>query len=701
MARTTAPALPQQEPFTSASWPTGAPASAPPSGATTRTAISFSPGHDAAAHADSDAVRVWDWERCNLKAGLERPFLRLPAERRCERNSNRNCNHHRSVQVPRRRQRQRQSGDAAGDFITALVQSTLEYSGNRTIDLPHSGHERSSSASIVDHSYPVSSTSSSSQHHLPGAASAQTIITTTARSLGINAETPESPDRSGSLLTPLLKITAASPPTTTRPRPQRPALILTQDNFDIYNNNNSIALDILSFDDYDTMTTTTAPNSPPDLSGSKSSKSSSLVSSTHFSGPEGIFTDISHFEEIGLDDRDMETLDRHSYPQKQPAMTLNAGGVRHSSPALGSTRDLTSSKRPPYPTLDGQVKGALRYSTPDATLSLPSKRSPHPGLRSPSTPAFGISPPKQNRSRSVSPNPHPSARPSATSRRTQQPREHYSPNVMKPPSRRGSWQPNKKTIQELEAEYHDSDEDLPDDASLWNVPISPRASSRRSNSPGEERKKSPVRPCPLPHADSSPMIDQPERRRSVSPPKPRMVPNRGVSEGSVLDRTAYRASRTKSWNIALEDLSEEAKVLNEALEAHADEKEKRQEEYVQTGAPLVRPSLEKAKTTVELPPVRKGDVMIDPLPISKEKEKVLTRTRPSWLPPKDQKEEKKHLKEYQRMMALSLEAGMFIVWGERVLPHAPELSIVRIEQMLIDYCREKERRGHPSRSMRS
>jgi hypothetical protein len=53
--------------------------------------------------------------------------------------------------------------------------------------------------------------------------------------------------------------------------------------------------------------------------------------------------------------------------------------------------------------------------------------------------------------------------------------------------------------------------------------------------------------------------------------------------------------------------------------------------------------------------------MIDPLPISKEKEKVLTRTRPSWLPPKDQKEEKKHLKQYQEMMAQSRESGMYEV----------------------------------------
>ena len=48
--------------------------------------------------------------------------------------------------------------------------------------------------------------------------------------------------------------------------------------------------------------------------------------------------------------------------------------------------------------------------------------------------------------------------------------------------------------------------------------------------------------------------------------------------------------------------------------------------------------------------------MIDPLPISKEKEAVLSRTRPSWLPPKDPSEERRHLKEYQKMMAQSLEA---------------------------------------------
>lgn len=118
----------------------------------------------------------------------------------------------------------------------------------------------------------------------------------------------------------------------------------------------------------------------------------------------------------------------------------------------------------------------------------------------------------------------------------------------------------------------------------------------------------------------------------------------------------------------MSDLSEEVRVLTEALEYHAEESERKQEARIQAGFFSARPSLEKSKTTssiVELPPLQKGNIMIDPLPISKEKEAVLTRTRPSWLPPKDKKEEKKHLKEYQKMMAMSAEAGKkisFSVW---------------------------------------
>lgn len=81
--------------------------------------------------------------------------------------------------------------------------------------------------------------------------------------------------------------------------------------------------------------------------------------------------------------------------------------------------------------------------------------------------------------------------------------------------------------------------------------------------------------------------------------------------------------------------------------------------------------------------------MIDPLPISKEKEAVLSRTRPSWLPPKCQKEEKKHMKEWEAMMARAqvvekkrlskqkeedqhkteLDGSIARIWDQHVLPN--------------------------------
>lgn len=112
----------------------------------------------------------------------------------------------------------------------------------------------------------------------------------------------------------------------------------------------------------------------------------------------------------------------------------------------------------------------------------------------------------------------------------------------------------------------------------------------------------------------------------------------------------------------MSDLSEEAKIITEALEFHADEQEYKRGETLQSGRSSSSSGTDSkrgSRTTIELPPLQKSNIMIDPLPISKEKEKVLTRTRPSWLPPKDQKEEKKHLKEYKKMMEQSREAGRF------------------------------------------
>ena len=418
-----------------------------------------------------------------------------------------------------------------------------------------------------------------------------------------------------------------------------------------------------------------APGSPPELTGSKSSKSSSPHSSS-FSGTDGsILSDISHFEDIGLDDDH-----HHFYGYEQNSLPKYPGVPTAPKPILGSRgtssgtttmRELTNgTQRPIYPNLHGQVKEAVSHNARQS-LNLPKSCGMRTSLTSPSAPTLAMTA-MRNRSRSPSP-----TLASSSPRQITNPHlRHGATQVIRAPSRSCSWQPNRKTIKELEDEYHDSDEDLPDDASLWNVPMSPRppheraksATSSANASPGS----SPERGDSLSSSLDKGMITiRPQRSAPAtqcrfgtpgsapsSPLRPKLP--HGASTGAMPD-FAPRA-RVKSWTLALSELSEEAKALTEALERHAEQAESVHEEKIQNGVASVRPSLDKtgrSKTTaVELPPLRKSEVMIDPLPISKEKEKVLSRTRPSWLPPKSRKEEKKHLKEYQRMMELSLEAGM-------------------------------------------
>jgi hypothetical protein len=127
--------------------------------------------------------------------------------------------------------------------------------------------------------------------------------------------------------------------------------------------------------------------------------------------------------------------------------------------------------------------------------------------------------------------------------------------------------------------------------------------------------------------------------------------------------------RVQSWNSALADLNPEAKALTEKLEEHADQMEERHNRRPsgsgrpntwnagRASADHLYDKREKMRSTPELPPLRRTNIMIDPLPISKEKEAVLSRTRPSWLPPKDPAEERRHLKEYQKMMAASAKSA--------------------------------------------
>ena len=106
-------------------------------------------------------------------------------------------------------------------------------------------------------------------------------------------------------------------------------------------------------------------------------------------------------------------------------------------------------------------------------------------------------------------------------------------------------------------------------------------------------------------------------------------------------------------------LDEDGRKLTEALEDYQTKFEQEQEIKRQQPALSRSSSLEQKSTTAKkvLPPVRKSDPLVDPFQPSAEKEKHLSRTRPSWLPPKDPKEEKKHLREWAKMQARIEEAS--------------------------------------------
>lgn len=394
------------------------------------------------------------------------------------------------------------------------------------------------------------------------------------------------------------------------------------------------------------------PNSPPELSGSKSSKSSSFHSSSHLDGPDSIFTDISNFEDIGLeDDADISYAEPPSSYGRAGVMGRSPAARMSSKAPATSTRELTAvpkpRKRSPLPPMHN---GSTKFPQSAGSLGtkIGNRRDSGSTLQSP-----GLTPSQPRRSRSVSPlRPTSSRSASSTSLA-------LSPLSARVPVQKQTWQPNRKSLKDLEEEYNDSDDELPDDASLWNIPISPRPVQERTPSrPASPNGRSPGRrPLPIQHTVPETGKAPPENTAKASRMK---RVQRSSSAGPERGQISPRNPRTYSYNSYLSDLSEEAKIITEALELHADDRDREREENIQSG--VARKSSEDShrasRDAVALPPLQKSNIMIDPLPISKEKEKVLTRTRPSWLPPKDQKEERKHLRQYQQMMIQSRETGM-------------------------------------------
>ncbi|KAL7628498.1 hypothetical protein AAE478_000013 [Parahypoxylon ruwenzoriense] len=411
-----------------------------------------------------------------------------------------------------------------------------------------------------------------------------------------------------------------------------------------------------------------SPGSPPGMTSSTiTSRASSVRSFNSDEGDDSVTADVAHFEEIGLDDdsidssrfRDTQIKSAPNPYSASFASDLRAASTRHVGPKIHpQTRDIARPRpqQRPIPSFAGSRSGAptLTVQFRDTnTRSLSTSIGPEPqtsplpmrGLSVRSASSTNLA----HRRRSPSPN---------VSARSLSPRD---ANGLRSKPRRSSWQliREPKSAIDLEKECDDDDDDnIPDDLILDNVPLSPRPPMERSASrPGS--------------TSTSPERRPKERVRSVGNGTPPVAVDQGClksptwkvdsssSPSSAADSLQSTASslvkgRAKSWTAAISELNPEAKALTEKLEEHADELDKHGVYHSTYDRPALKPRVKSA--LAELPPLRRTNIMIDPLPVSKEKEAVLSRTRPSWLPPKDPAEERKHLREYQKMMTNSIEA---------------------------------------------
>lgn len=380
-----------------------------------------------------------------------------------------------------------------------------------------------------------------------------------------------------------------------------------------------------------------APGTPPELTDSHSTTDSSVTSNV--STTDDFSEGGMNFEDINLQDENHKTEEierkgnRNAFvPYKKPSTTRR--------PALATIQTQQTSRTPS----DRTIKSA----------ALPSSKR---NFTSPSIAPSSSQ--KSSRTHSESPSLHKSRSVSRLGQFSQSPSS--SLNV---PGRRGSWQPARKTIYEIEAEYHDSDDELPDDASLFNVPMSPFArgprtaplSARSSARTSPERASPTMSPAPIPlgHSRTAPERPPMDRAKSRTLPRQRLTPRSSSNQLLKLSTSVspspqgdLRYGRTRSWNLVMADLDHEARVIAEKLDFHHEAQSK--SDSVTTNS--YRSS---APGAIPLPPIQRGT--LDFMPMSKEKEAVLSRTRPSWLPPKDPREEQRHLEEYKKMMKASLEA---------------------------------------------
>lgn len=174
---------------------------------------------------------------------------------------------------------------------------------------------------------------------------------------------------------------------------------------------------------------------------------------------------------------------------------------------------------------------------------------------------------------------------------------------------------------ELQCDSDEGEDDIPENVSVWNVPLSAALFSKAQQQQQQVQSKSRPKSAPA-------YIG---RRPASFSDASSFYTAEGLSSIKEMEPTKYFTS------VGLEHLSEDARNLTRAFQDLPGSKSTEQ-------LPIESPSL-------KLPPKRRSSAFMDPVPISKEKDSVLSRTRPSWLPPKSPEEEKRHLYEYRQIMA--------------------------------------------------
>ena len=209
---------------------------------------------------------------------------------------------------------------------------------------------------------------------------------------------------------------------------------------------------------------------------------------------------------------------------------------------------------------------------------------------------------------------------------------------------------HRRRSSEIEKVY-DSDDSVPPETVFYNVPLSP---SRVPRTQKIEKFRAPVevddrRPPTVAEEISTSQGDS--GFLFSENPDPFARPSSGIYPRRVV-----------SYHEAMSALDDESQRLTRQLGKitvqRGNHEDRNSEEIGAAATPKPLPELarqsRRATSHTHLPTFQ----LLDPLPISKEKEAVLSQTRPSWLPPKKKAEEKRHLAEYQKMVEQAEEAGV-------------------------------------------